>query len=135
MVHSTHYDRLGVARDASPETIASAYRALCRRHHPDLNGGSTQALRMMQDLNESYAVLRDPVKRAAYDRTVSPPRRAVRRRRAPMPAPRRPRFMTRVRRKSGALLQATVLAISLFLAFSPRPALAEAFGIVPAVRS
>jgi hypothetical protein len=42
--------------------------------------------------------------------------------------------MARVRRRKGALLQATMFAVTLFLAFSPRPVLADSFGITSVAR-
>ena len=61
------YDRLQVQRTADSSAIEVAYKRLARRLHPDVNG-SADATEMMQKLNEAYAVLRDPDRRAAYDR-------------------------------------------------------------------
>lgn len=58
-----YYEVLEVHERASQETIEAAYKALAKKLHPD-NGGPT---RLMQMVNEAYDVLRDPVKRAAYD--------------------------------------------------------------------
>ncbi|MBX7207986.1 MAG: J domain-containing protein [Verrucomicrobiaceae bacterium] len=63
----THYDSLKVTEDAPPEVIRAAYRALSLKYHPDRCGGSAQSQRMMQSLNEAYAVLSDSRKRAGYD--------------------------------------------------------------------
>jgi DnaJ-class molecular chaperone len=62
-----HYSLLGVARDASPSTIRSAYRRLAREHHPDKNPGDPGAERRFQALAEAYAVLSDPERRRRYD--------------------------------------------------------------------
>lgn len=67
----THYETLGVARNASPAQIRAAYRDAARRLHPDA-GGSAAA---MQRLNVAWNVLRDPGRRAAYDRTLASPSR------------------------------------------------------------
>lgn len=69
-----HYQRLQVTRDADPEVIEKAYRALSLKHHPDRASERDQrrATRQMQRINESYRVLRDPVLRRAYDRTLPP---------------------------------------------------------------
>jgi molecular chaperone DnaJ len=59
---------LGVASDASPEEIRTAYRRLAREHHPDVAGaGANDTIR---SLNAAYAVLADPVRRYAYDRQL-----------------------------------------------------------------
>lgn len=84
-----YYAILGVGRDAGRQEISRAYRALMRRHHPDLDGGRAygdtetvgdtvaatgsswqgeELLRIMQAFN----VLRDPVRRADYDRKLAP---------------------------------------------------------------
>lgn len=65
-VHS-HYDNLKVARDASPEAIRAAYRALTRRHHPDRHPDDAEAQRIMSVVNVAYAVLSDPAKRREHD--------------------------------------------------------------------
>jgi hypothetical protein len=65
-VHS-HYENLKVARDAPPEAIRAAYRALTRKHHPDRHPDSDEAQRIMAVVNVAYAVLSDPVKRREHD--------------------------------------------------------------------
>jgi curved DNA-binding protein CbpA len=60
-----YYKRLEVAPNATREQIKAAYRRLVRLYHPDLNK-QTQDTRIKQ-LNEAYAVLNNPTKRAAYD--------------------------------------------------------------------
>ena len=62
------YATLGVARDASDDDIKKAYRKLAMQWHPDRNGGSKDAEEKFKTLTEAYDVLRDPQKRAAYDR-------------------------------------------------------------------
>ncbi|HEY1154696.1 MAG TPA: J domain-containing protein [Arthrobacter sp.] len=90
-----YYTVLGVARDATRQDISHAYRALMRSHHPDMDGGhpdadaglgdgaaggpaqgaaqsaadkpGDQLLRIMQAFN----VLRDPERRAEYDRKLA----------------------------------------------------------------
>jgi len=65
-VHS-HYENLRVARNAPPEVIRAAYKALSQRHHPDLNPNSADAARIMSIINVAYDVLSDPVKRKFHD--------------------------------------------------------------------
>jgi curved DNA-binding protein len=67
MEFKDYYKVLGVERGAGDDEIKKAFRKLARKHHPDVSKASDAAARM-QDLNEAYDVLRDPEKRAAYDR-------------------------------------------------------------------
>src|SRR2546430_14535505 len=58
---------LGVPRDASEGDIKKAYRKLAMEYHPDRNK-SHDAEERFKRLTEAYEVLRDPDKRAVYDR-------------------------------------------------------------------
>jgi hypothetical protein len=69
-VHN-HYDNLKVARDASPDEIRAAYRALTRKHHPDRNAGVADAQRVMSVINVAYEVLSDPVRRREHDEWIA----------------------------------------------------------------
>jgi hypothetical protein len=60
------YDTLHVTSNAAPEVIQSAYRALARAYHPDVNP-TAEAASLMQQINAAYAVLIDPERRAQYD--------------------------------------------------------------------
>ncbi len=62
-----YYDLLEVSPKASQAVIASAYRALSQRYHPDKNGGNKTADEMMAKINVAYAVLSDQLKRKVYD--------------------------------------------------------------------
>jgi curved DNA-binding protein len=61
-----YYQALGVARDAPADEIKKAYRKLARKYHPDVSK-EPDAGKRMAEVNEAYAVLSDPEKRAAYD--------------------------------------------------------------------
>jgi molecular chaperone DnaJ len=63
-----YYEVLGVAREASEEDLKKAYRKLAMKWHPDRNQGDKDAEAKFKELNESYDVLKDAEKRAAYDR-------------------------------------------------------------------
>jgi molecular chaperone DnaJ len=67
MPTANYYDTLGVARDASGEDIKRAYRALARKHHPDVSSDKPEAEVRFKQINEAYEVLSDPNKRAQYD--------------------------------------------------------------------
>jgi DnaJ-class molecular chaperone len=62
----THYDLLGVPRDASEEQIKKAYKKLAFQFHPDRNTDAG-ANSKFQEINEANEVLSDQVKRQAYD--------------------------------------------------------------------
>jgi len=61
-----YYQALGIEKSADAETVKKAYRRLARKYHPDLSKEADAAARM-SEINEAYAVLSDPEKRAAYD--------------------------------------------------------------------
>src|ERR671916_766829 len=63
-----YYEALGVPRDASADDVRSAYRKLARQYHPDVNKDDPEAEDRFKEISEAYEVLRDPEKRAAYDR-------------------------------------------------------------------
>ncbi len=63
-----YYEILGVARTANTEEIKKAYRQLALRYHPDRNSGSKEAEERFKEVTEAYEILRDPEKRATYDR-------------------------------------------------------------------
>ncbi|MDP3611740.1 MAG: DnaJ domain-containing protein, partial [Rubrivivax sp.] len=62
-----HYAVLGLSRNAEPEAIAGAYKALVRKYHPDSAGADAHAASRIREITHAYAVLSDPQARAAYD--------------------------------------------------------------------
>ena len=62
------YTILECERTASDDEIKKSYRKLAMAYHPDRNGGSKDAEEKFKAITEAYDVLRDPQKRAAYDR-------------------------------------------------------------------
>jgi molecular chaperone DnaJ len=63
-----YYEILAVERTADGEAIKKAYRKLALQYHPDRNGGDKEAEEKFKEATEAYEVLRDPDKRATYDR-------------------------------------------------------------------
>jgi molecular chaperone DnaJ len=68
MVEHDYYELLGVPRGADDAAIKAAYRKLAKEHHPDRKNGCKESEAHFKAINEAYDVLKDPQKRAAYDR-------------------------------------------------------------------
>ncbi len=67
MEFKEYYKTLGVEPTASADDIKKAYRKLARKYHPDVSKEADASSRMAE-VNEAYAVLSDPEKRAAFDK-------------------------------------------------------------------
>lgn len=63
-----YYEILEVTRTCSEVELKAAFRKKAMKHHPDRNQGDKNAEHAFKELNEAYEVLKDPDKRAAYDR-------------------------------------------------------------------
>ena len=63
-----YYEVLGISRDADETEIKRAFRKLAKDYHPDRNQGDGTAEVRFKEVNEAYEALKDPQKRAAYDR-------------------------------------------------------------------
>lgn len=63
-----YYELLEVERSADDATIKSSYRKLAMKYHPDKNAGCKDSEAKFKAISEAYDCLKDPQKRAAYDR-------------------------------------------------------------------
>lgn len=70
MEYKDYYKIMGVSRQATQEELKKAYRKLAREFHPDVSK-APNAEQRFKEINEAYEVLKDPEKRAAYDRLGS----------------------------------------------------------------
>jgi curved DNA-binding protein CbpA len=84
------YDVLNVSPDAEPVVIEAAYRALMKKYHPDQAAAAgTKESPGAAEINQAFAVLRDPERRADYDRRESTRQQAFRLVPAPALPPRK----------------------------------------------
>ena len=63
-----YYRTLGISKSASDDDIKKAYRKLAMQYHPDRNKGNKASEAKFKEVNEAYETLKDPQKKAAYDR-------------------------------------------------------------------
>src|SRR5271166_3992380 len=68
MAKRCYYEVLEVDRTADEGALKSAFRRLAMRWHPDRNPGDKSSEVRFKEINEAYEILKDPDKRAAYDR-------------------------------------------------------------------
>src|SRR5215510_3045510 len=68
MAKRDYYDILGVSHGARDNEIKAAFRRLAKECHPDRCNGDPNAEKRFKELNEAYEALKDPQRRAAYDR-------------------------------------------------------------------
>jgi len=68
MAKRDYYEVLGLSKGASAEEIKKAYRTKAKELHPDRNSDNPDSERQFKEAGEAYDALKDPDKKAAYDR-------------------------------------------------------------------
>ena len=68
MAKRDYYEVLGISKGANPDEIKKGYRTKAKELHPDRNTDRPEAESEFKEANEAYEVLKDPEKKAAYDR-------------------------------------------------------------------
>jgi curved DNA-binding protein CbpA len=113
-----HFDTLNVSRNAPPEVVRAAYKALSQHYHPDRNA-KPEAPGIMCSLNLAYSVLGDPQKRQEYESELAltsdnlPSARGSRRRRLTQ-EDYRARGTTRARQRRKVITRFSLLVFLVF---------------------
>jgi molecular chaperone DnaJ len=68
MAKRDYYETLGVGKNADDKALKTAYRNMAKKFHPDANPGNKETEAKFKEINEAYDILKDPQKKAAYDR-------------------------------------------------------------------
>ena len=122
----THYDILNVSKEAEPVVVEAAYKALIKKYHPD-QAAEAPVSRDAAAINEAFAVLKDPAKRADYDHRLWTRQQALRL--AEVKAvigPRRSPFAAVSGWVVAALLACALAAVALGKSLAPPPLAAAA---------
>ncbi|GGO57228.1 molecular chaperone DnaJ [Roseovarius pacificus] len=68
MAKRDYYEVLGISKGASADEIKKAYRKKAKELHPDRNKDNPESEAQFKEAGEAYDILKDPEKKAAYDR-------------------------------------------------------------------
>src|SRR5688500_14266221 len=119
------YDVLNVAPEAEPVVVEAAYKALIKKYHPD-QAVEAPVSKDATAINEAFAVLKDPAKRADYDHRLWAKQQAIRLAEAQVAsAGRPPRFVAVSGWLIAGLLGCALAAVAMGRSFAPPPAAAE----------
>lgn len=70
----THYEKLGLSKNATQKEIKDAYKNLVKKYHPDVYpGDKSYAEKMIKEINAAYDILSNPIEKAKYDKEINPP--------------------------------------------------------------
>lgn len=113
------YDVLNVAPEAEPVVVEAAYKALIKKYHPD-QAVETPVSKDATEINEAFAVLKDPAKRADYDHRLWTKQQAIRLAEAQVAsAGRPPRFVAVSGWLIAGLLAAALAAVAMGRSLAP----------------
>jgi curved DNA-binding protein CbpA len=113
------YDVLNVAPEAEPVVVEAAYKALIKKYHPDQRVEAPVS-KDATAINEAFAVLKDPAKRADYDHRLWTKQQAVRLAEAQVAsAGRPPRFVAVSGWLIAGLLAAALAAVAMGKSLAP----------------
>ena len=123
------YDVLNVAPEAEPVVVEAAYKALIKKYHPD-QAAEAPVSKDAAAINEAFAILKDPARRADYDHRLWSKQQAIRLAGLQATAPR-----SRVAAVSGwivaGLLACTLAAVAVGKSLAPPPLTAAAEAAEP----
>ena len=125
------YDVLNVAPEAEPVVLEAAYKALIKKYHPD-QAAEAPFSKDAAEINEAFAVLKDPAKRADYDHRLWTKQQALRLAELQATgAARRPRFAAAGGGIVAGLLACALGAVALGKSLAPPPLTAAAEAAAP----
>ena len=122
------YDVLNVAPEAEPVVVEAAYKALIKKYHPD-QAAEAPVSKDATEINEAFAILKDPAKRADYDHRLWTKQQALRLAELQVAsAGRPPRFVAVSGWLVAGLLACGLAAVAMGKSLAPPPltAIAEA---------
>jgi curved DNA-binding protein CbpA len=125
------YDVLNVAPEAEPVVVEAAYKALIKKYHPD-QAAEAPVSKDAAAINEAFAVLKDPARRADYDHRLWTKRQALRLAELKVAGgSTRPRFVAVGGWLVAVMLACALAAVAVGKNLPPRPVIAAAEAAKP----